>query len=288
MLKKNKYLVTGVDLSKLIQGIDYVVNKKNLSPEDEDAFISNLGKLLLNEKYEISKEKPVAFGLDPTDMLKWTIIKAYVTLKNKNALKFLSEFYVMNGGDEGYCDLKNAIKSLGGEVPELPRKTSVEKKQELTPDDKAKIEKAITIINTKTIKKGGLSEAVEVLAKYKINSQNQRIIERLKSKDTHWIDVQNCIYYLSQIGGREVLDFAKYILSKPVPADAKLDDDDADNILRSYSVDAICKLGGVDDIKILEEHVDQKNEYDRVKSKCKENIESMKEKFKIGDSKSEE
>jgi len=278
-----------IDFQELENNINDI--PENITPKIKDELIDNLGKLLLDKKNFKFKNIPMTSVTTPEIMLRWGIINAFIRLKSKNALKYLTEFYIINRGDKGYYNLKDAILKLGGKIPALPKghhkanqknNKSETFSKALSEREKEEIQKVQKMIQSdKIYKRGKLAEAIEVLSKYKIRSENKRIIDILQSGKAGVADMEYCWQHMKCIGGDEILEYAKSTLLKPVPANADLKaDDEHEAIVRTAAVQILSKYACTTkkDLEFLEKLL-KKKDYQCVHDSCRLAINTLKEKL---------
>jgi len=287
MLKNSFAEGEEVDMQKLIVSIRNIQNN-NIAVDQQKKLIELLGEILSNVENIKFSNMPLT-GRNPRSIVRDSITEVFLKLKNKEALQYLIEFYIKNKGGDKCYDIKEAIEKLGGKIPEIPPTpspipdVSKDEMRPLSEKEKGQIEDARKIINSnKVFEKLVLREAMEVLSKHKIRSANKRIIEVLETGKIGEVDTEFCWQYMRDIGGDELVEYAKTTLLKPVPQGADLESfEEHEAIVRTSAMGILSKYSSKTekDLEFFEQLLNQKD-YRCIHDSCQMEINALKNKLR--------
>jgi len=238
---------------------------------------------------QIKYEPVPRTNLDPQDVLRSAIIRAFGRLGTKDDVVHLQKFHEIHG-DKGHSDLPAVIRKLGGTVPEKVQEARSSGQPESVPTlnaEEMKSRRAEVQVLLQNVKSGQMSNEQLAKAMSRIGEIGEGqdatpIIEKLAGTNVHWIVRQGAYQALGQLGGAEASDYLIKELQKPMPKDANLYDyGETQAILRSQAALALGGCGDSSVGNILEKIADDDKQYKRVRESCNKSYTRIRERLQV-------
>ena len=106
------------------------------------------------------------------------------------------------------------------------------------------------------------------------------IIKRIEEKGVHWIVRQDALSTLGRLGGAGAQAILLKVLTRPMPAKAKLEDyGEVEAILRGYAARALGRCGDKSVITILEQVTSDPKQYVRVREASRSALRKLSSRF---------